>query len=156
VVDVATRSITVAVDRLEAVAGGVLEKRRVVVVGIVGTRARRSVINQAGIDASLPEAVDVGLRLRDEGDVDALGSRTVVVLQAEDEVPPTGEARRVGGLLDPEFSQPGPEGADGEWKVRDSKADVVKPGRLLGDGSRSRRSSRIWPSKGSPCSCRSA
>ena len=72
-VDVAAGSLAVAVDRLEAVAGRVLEKRRVVVVGVVRTRAGRPVIDQAGVDAGLPEAVDVGLRLRDEGDVERAG-----------------------------------------------------------------------------------
>ena len=144
-VDVAAGSIAVAVHRFEAVAGGVLEKTRVVVVGIVRTRARRSVIDQAGVDTRLPEAVDVGLRLRDERNVGAPGRRTVIVVLHEDEVPPHGEARRVGGLLDPEFSQPGTEGTDREREVRDAKADMVKHGRLLGDGSRGRDRRALEP-----------
>ena len=60
-IDISLRAFAVAMDRLEVVAGGVREKRRVVVVGVVGTRSRGAVIDQTGVDAGLMEAVDVAL-----------------------------------------------------------------------------------------------
>ena len=121
VIDVAPGSFAVAVDGLEAVACRVLEKRRVVIVGVVRDAAGGPVVYQAGVDTGLPEAVDVVLSLRDEGDVQALGDRMLVVLLAEQEVPPAGERRCVSGLLDPEFLQRSAEGTGGERNVWDSR-----------------------------------
>ena len=57
VIDLAAGPFAVAVDRLEAVAGRVLEKRRVPVVGVVAGRGPAGpVIDQACVDAGLPEA----------------------------------------------------------------------------------------------------
>jgi hypothetical protein len=55
VVDVALRPFAIAVDRLEAVTGGVLEKCRVVVVGVTWTRPGRSVVGEPGDDAACPK-----------------------------------------------------------------------------------------------------
>src|SRR5207302_716748 len=79
VLDSAPRPLSVAVDGLEAVAGGVFEKCGVVVVGENPTRAGGSVIREARVDAGLPEAIDMTWARRDERDVDAPCDRMILV-----------------------------------------------------------------------------
>jgi len=106
VIDNAPRPPAIAVDGFEAVARGVLEKRRVVIVGVLRARAGRPVIGKARVGASLREAVDVRLGRCDERDVDSPCDRMLLVGLREGEVPPDREARRARGLLDLELVEP--------------------------------------------------
>ena len=133
-IDVALRSRTVAVDGFEAVAGGVFEKCRVVVVGVIRTRAGGPVIGKARVDAGLPEAIDVSWGRRDERDVDSPCDRMLLVGLRESEVPPDREARRARGLLDLELIEHRREGAAGDRQVGDSKGDVVEHVGSFGSG----------------------
>jgi hypothetical protein len=89
VIDVALRSLTVAVDGFEAVAGGVFEKCRAVIVGVTRTRAGGPVIGKVRVEAGLSEAIDVSRGRRDERDVDSPCDRMLLVGLRESEVPQT-------------------------------------------------------------------
>jgi hypothetical protein len=68
VIDVAPKPVTVAVHGLEAVAVAIFEKCRVVIIGIIRTRAGGLVTSKPGVDAGLAEALDmsgVGAMKRD-------------------------------------------------------------------------------------------
>jgi hypothetical protein len=103
VVDVAGGPLTVAVDGFEAVAGAVFEKCRVVVVGVIGSRAGGPVVGEAGVDAGAREAIDLSTGRRDEREVDAPGDRMVLVGLGQSEVPPDREGRCVRRLRDLEL-----------------------------------------------------
>jgi hypothetical protein len=114
VIDVALGPLTVAMHGFEAVAGGVLEERRVVIVGVVRTRAGGAVIGKAGVDTSPTETIDLGRGRRDERDMDAPSDRMVLVGLREREVAPGRQARRARSLLDPKLIEHSREGTAGD------------------------------------------
>src|SRR4051795_7019015 len=59
VIDVPLRAPTAAVHRFEAVARAVLEKRRVVILGVMRTEAGASVVHETGLNSGACKAIDV-------------------------------------------------------------------------------------------------
>src|SRR4051812_23230703 len=85
------------VHGLGTVAVGIEQEGPVVVVAVLGPRARPSVVGIAGIDARLPELVDLLARGRDEPDVEPRGTGVRVIGAGQLEVLPLRErARPVG------------------------------------------------------------
>ena len=92
VVDDAALSQRPVVNGLGAVAVGVEEKRAVVVVPVLGPRARRAVVAISRLRPGAPESVDLRPGRRDEGDVEAPRHGILFVCLGEREVGPLGES----------------------------------------------------------------
>ena len=126
VIDVSAGPLTLPVHRFEAVASVVFHRCRVVVLGVFWARSGRSFIREPGVDAGLPEPVDVSWGGCDESDVDASGDRMLFIGLGEREVPPGREARRARGLLDLKLLEHRCEGAGGGREVGYAEGDVVE------------------------------
>ena len=115
----------VVVDRLGAVAVGVEQEAAVVVVAVLRAQAGLPVVAVAGVDARLPERVDVLARRGGEADVEAARGRLLGVRGRERELAPIDEP--VGGVrpLDPERAQHGVVERRGGVEVGGAEGDVI-------------------------------
>jgi hypothetical protein len=90
VIDAAVRHgrLAIVVDRLDAVAVGVQQKPAVVRRAVLRPWPRRTGVAVAGIDAGLPERVDLRAVAGPEADVEAAGQRVLAVGRSDVPVVP--------------------------------------------------------------------
>jgi len=127
-VDVAngSRVLTVAVDRLDAVAVGVEQEAAVIRGAVLRARPGRPVVSIPGVDARPPERVDLPGVAGAEPDVEPAGHRVLGVRRPDVPILPLDQLGvRMAGL-DAQHAQHRPVEALGGRKVRHGDADMVE------------------------------